>query len=101
MTEGGRYTHPSFVEIGSNKPLFVHRRGSNVVHGQYFVDYSDRPANAHYEPKHQIDVAALRADFAKLVAMPEQEATAGSPLLPGRHAGPGNPESISRGCGGR
>ena len=27
-------THPTFIELGTNKPLFVHRRGSNVVNGE-------------------------------------------------------------------
>jgi len=26
-------THPTFIEIGTNRPLYVHRRGSNVVNG--------------------------------------------------------------------
>ena len=30
-------THPTFVEVGTNKPLYVHRRGSKVVNGQYYV----------------------------------------------------------------
>jgi PelA/Pel-15E family pectate lyase len=92
MTEGGKYTHSSFVEIGTNRPLFVHRRGSNVVHGEYYVDYSDVPRNAHYEPKHLIDVAALRRDYEAFAAMPVEEATAGSPLLPGRHTGEQPPQ---------
>ena len=37
MAPPGR-THPTFVEIGTNKPLYVHREGSNVVNGRYYVD---------------------------------------------------------------
>jgi len=34
---GGGRTHPIFVELGTNKNLYVHRRGSNVVNGEYYV----------------------------------------------------------------
>ena len=32
--------YPTFIEIGTNRPLYVHRRGSNVVNGRYYADYS-------------------------------------------------------------
>ncbi len=38
-------THPTFIELGTNRALYVHRRGSNVVNGEYFVDYD--PAQGH------------------------------------------------------
>jgi len=28
-------THPTFIELGTNRPLYVHRRGSNVGNGKY------------------------------------------------------------------
>ena len=31
-------SHPSFIELGTNKPLFTHRRGANVINGEYYVD---------------------------------------------------------------
>ena len=30
---------PTFIELGTNRPLYVHRRGSNVVNGRYYWDY--------------------------------------------------------------
>jgi hypothetical protein len=27
-------THPTFIQLGSNKPLYVHREESNVVNGR-------------------------------------------------------------------
>ena len=44
---GGR-THPTFIELGTNKPLYVHREGSNVVNGRYYVDYDPKNTLAHY-----------------------------------------------------
>jgi PelA/Pel-15E family pectate lyase len=92
MTEGGKYTHPVFVELGTDKPLFVHRKGSNVAHGYYYVDGSDGLPNVHYGMKHRIDVAQLRRDYEAIAAMSPAEATKDSPLLPGRHRGAALPQ---------
>jgi len=73
--------YPAFVEIGTNKPLFVHRRGSNVVNGRYYVDYNPEKTLGHYSATRAINVAALRREYEKLVKMPVEEATKGSPLI--------------------
>jgi hypothetical protein len=83
---GGRRpgdTHPTFVELGTNRPLFVHRQGSNVVNGRYYVDYRPDDTLAHYSAFRRLDVAGLRTQYELLRAMPREEATAGSPLLAG------------------
>jgi PelA/Pel-15E family pectate lyase len=84
MTDGGKYTHPVFVEIGTDKPLFVHRKGSNVIHGFYYVNSRDDFPNAHYGNKARIDVGRLRQDYEALKAMSVEEAVKDSPLIPGR-----------------
>ncbi len=84
MTEGGKYTHPVFVEIGTDKPLFVHRKGSNVAHGFYYVNNSDTLPNVHYGMKQNVNVAQLRKEFESLKAMSVEEATKDSPLIPGK-----------------
>ena len=56
MTENGTRTHPTFVEIGTNKPLFVHRKGSNVIHGYYYVDHDDINLLGHYGGKTSFDI---------------------------------------------
>ena len=38
---GGRYTHSTFVEMGTNKSINVHRKCSNVKYGNYYFDYDD------------------------------------------------------------
>jgi len=72
---------PTFVEIGTNRPLYVHRRGSNVVNGRYFADHDPAQPIAHYSQFRAIDVDRLRRDHAALAAMPVAEAIGGSPLL--------------------
>ena len=41
-------THPTFILEGSNTPIYIHRRGSNIANGQYYAD--DNPTNliVHY-----------------------------------------------------
>jgi hypothetical protein len=76
-------THPTFVEIGTNRPLYVHRRGSNVVNGRYYVDYDPAKTIGHYSAFRRVDVAGLRKLYAEAKATPPDEAARDSPLRPG------------------
>jgi PelA/Pel-15E family pectate lyase len=77
----GNRRFPTFVEIGTNKPIYVHRRGSNVVNGEYYWDYSPQATLGHYSAFRAIDVARIRREYEALKAMPVAEATKDSPLL--------------------
>ncbi len=74
-------THPTYIEIGTDRPIYVHRRGSNIVNGAYYWDYSDQKTLAHYGAWRKIDVAGLRARLAKLKATPPAQVTKDSPLM--------------------
>ena len=76
-------THPTFVELGTNQPLYVHREGSNVVNGRYFVDHDPKNTVAHYSSFRRIDIAGLRKTYAEAKALSPAAAIAGSPLAPG------------------
>jgi PelA/Pel-15E family pectate lyase len=56
---GAGYTHPTFIEIGTNRPLYVHRIGSNVVNGRYYVDHDPRGTLGHYSSFRRIPLDAL------------------------------------------
>ena len=73
-------THPTFIEIGTDRPLYVHRRGSNVVNGQYYVDDSPEKTLAHYGAYRTVKLEALRARYAALKATPPDKVAQGSPL---------------------
>ena len=92
LTDGGKYTHPVFVEIGTGKPLFVHRKGSNVAHGFYYVNNSTDLPNVHYGMRSSIDVPQLRKEYEAVAAMSLVEATKDSPLLQGRFTGTTTPQ---------
>lgn len=78
-TADGR-RHPTFIEIGTDRPLYVHRRGSNVENGEYYADYSPERTLAHYGAWRRIDVAKLRARYEKLRTSDPATVTKDSPL---------------------
>ncbi|WP_426039807.1 pectate lyase [Brevundimonas sp. DC300-4] len=73
--------HSTYVEIGTNEPLWVHRRGSNVANGEYYVNEDPRDIVVHTGGLRSIDVAGLRARYAELAAKTSAQASAGSALL--------------------
>ena len=83
---GDRGSYPTFVEVGTNRPLFIHRKGSNVFNGRYYADYNHRNTVGHYSSFRTIDVHALRDRLQKALATPPDEATRNSPLRPGAPA---------------
>jgi hypothetical protein len=42
--------------LGTDRPIYVHRRGSNVANGEYYWDHSDQKTLAHYGAWRKIDV---------------------------------------------
>lgn len=76
-------THPTFVELETNRPLYVHRRGSNVANGEYYVDYEPRDTIGHYSSTRAIDVAALRARYEQARKADPRTLAQNSPLAPG------------------
>lgn len=75
---GGRF--PTFIELGSNRALTVHRRGSNVVNGAYYTDHDATNPIAHYSQTRAIDLDRLRRDYRALAAMTPEEASRNSVL---------------------
>lgn len=74
-------SHTTYVEIGTNDPLFIHRRGSNVVNGEYYVTKAPDDIVVHTGGFRAIDTAGLRARYADLAARSSEEASTGSALL--------------------
>ena len=68
--------------------MYVHRRGSNVVNGEYYVDGDPRNTIGHYSSFRQVDVARLREDYLAARALPSADAARESPLRPGARRAP-------------
>jgi PelA/Pel-15E family pectate lyase len=92
-TDNGRYTHAKFLELGTNKPLYPHRKGSNVKYGYYYVDGSDENLLSHYGGKSYIDIQELKNEYKRVSSMTAEEATRNSPLKEEAFNGAGIPQS--------
>ncbi len=91
LVEGDR-TYPTFVDVKTNKPIYVHRYGSNVTHGRYFVDNDDKNLLAHYYGKARVPLQKLKNEYKKVAALTPEEATLDSPLLPQKFEHQGTPQ---------
>jgi len=79
-TAGGKYSHSTFVEMGTNKPIYVHRKGSNVKYGSYFVDYNDDKLLGHYGGKGKIWPEQLKKDYQRISQLSPDKISKDSPL---------------------
>lgn len=93
MTENGKYSHSTFVDIHTDKPLFVHRKGSNVTYGSYYVDNNDKNLLAHYGGKSNISIDKLKEEYNRVSALSPEEVTKDSPLKPVSFQGEGTPQT--------
>jgi PelA/Pel-15E family pectate lyase len=75
----GRH-YPTYIEIGTNRARIVHRRGSNVVNGEYFWNYDVAKPIRHYGQWRNIDAAALRVRYERLRGAEAAMLRANSPL---------------------
>ncbi len=73
-------THATFMEFDTDKPRFIHRRGSNIVNGEYYWDYDSTKVITHYNIWRKIDTAALRERKETLMAQSKEALLAASPL---------------------
>ena len=79
-TENGRYTHPTFIEAGTNKAIYAHRTGTGVTDGHYWWDYKDENPLLHYGAKTKIPLDKLKEEYKRVSALSPKEATINSPL---------------------
>jgi PelA/Pel-15E family pectate lyase len=62
-------THPTFVELGTNEALYVHRYGSNIHNGAYYVDKDITHTVSHYSAGRAIDIAGLEKKYNELASL--------------------------------
>ncbi|MFT3846559.1 MAG: pectate lyase [Lacibacter sp.] len=75
-----RFTHPLYVEVGTDKPVYVHRKGSNAVYGYYYTDTSDEKLLAHMYGKSMVNIEMLKTEYERVKNLTPEEATKDSPL---------------------
>ena len=82
-----RRNFPTFVEPGTNKAIYVHRKGSNVVNGSYYKDYDDKNLLSHYGGKHGVPLEELRDEYRRIANLPNDKVITDSSLIPGAFTG--------------
>ncbi len=73
---GGR-NYYRYVEEGTNRFIFVHRRGSNAQNGEYYSDYDDTGERG----ERRLHQHLLRPRYDRLIALTPEQATANSVLF--------------------
>jgi hypothetical protein len=91
-TENGKYSHPTFVEVGTNKPIYPHREGTGVSDGHYWWDYNDENLLAHYGGKGNINIDQLKQEYERVSVLSPEEVTKNSPLKVEKFQGEGTPQ---------
>ncbi len=80
--EGKTYTHASFYEPGTNRPIYAHRKNSLAEvdpkdpNRGYWVDYELGNFTQHYGEAGNVDVAAVKREFERVSALGAVEARA-------------------------
>lgn len=72
---------PRFVNPEDGKPLYVHRKGTNVNSGSYFINQNLENTIAHYNSATFVNPSDLRRLYEKVKNTPVEQLTVGSPLL--------------------
>lgn len=67
---------PTFVEVGTNKPLYLHNDSTH-----YWVDYDSRELITHYSSTRVIDLQSLQEEYRLLLSLPKEEAVKESPFI--------------------
>jgi len=96
LTENGKYSHPYYIEIETGKPIYVHRKGSNVNSGVYYYDYSPDNLIIHSYGKRAFPFETLKEEYKKLKNTNPKEIESASPLLPGIFTGTSTPQEYPR-----
>lgn len=73
-------THPTFILEGSNTPIYIHRKGSNIANGHYYADTNPNNLIIHYGSFRNVDTAAIRREYEAAAAMDPAALIAASPL---------------------
>lgn len=72
---------PRFVDPDTGKPLYVHRKGSNVKNGTYYIDQNIENTIAHYSSATFVNPEQLRKDFDEVKKIDKNKLLFQSPLL--------------------
>ena len=79
--EEGSFIAARFIHPETGEPQYVHREGSNVYNGRYFVDDDPSGTIAHYNSFTVLNPKQLRRFYEMTLALPKEELAKDSPFL--------------------
>lgn len=79
---------PRFLDPDSGKPMYVHRKGSNVANGQYYTDSIPEGTIAHYSSFMTTNPTMLRKALEEAEALDAKQLEQDSPLREAAISGP-------------
>ena len=71
---------PRFVHPETGQPQYVHRKGSNVANGAYYIDQNIEKTIVHYSSVYTVNPSALRRNLEEVKKIPLEELTSNSPF---------------------
>ncbi|KAA6321688.1 hypothetical protein EZS27_028690 [termite gut metagenome] len=72
---------PRFINPDTGIPLYIHRKGSNVDNGYYYIDQDISNTLAHYGSGVYTNLKELRKEYEAIKNISAKELTRNSPLL--------------------
>lgn len=69
------YTHATFYEPGTNKPLYPKRTGTSIENGHYYYDYEFYELK-HYGSIQRIDIPSIKREYERVNALTPEQAKA-------------------------
>lgn len=72
---------PRFIDPDTRRPMFVHRKGSNVINGTYYTDELTNSTITHYSSFVTVSPSRLRQALKEVKALQQKDLERNSPLL--------------------
>lgn len=76
----GERDHPAFVDVKTQKPVYVHRKGANAKFGKYYMDDDDKNLLSHYYGKSRVPLNILEKEYEKMKNLSTIELIRDSPF---------------------
>lgn len=79
--QGDEILVPRFIDPDTHQPMYVHRKGGNVVNGMYYTDSVTSGTIAHYSSFMVFSPSRLRNELKRVKSLVKQDLQRNSPLL--------------------
>lgn len=70
---GGGRTHPTFIQLGTNDAIYVHRYGSNIHNGAYYFNKDLTNTLSHYSAGRTVRIAELETLYNNNASLTDAE----------------------------